>query len=29
MASHTITFDPTSGVAYGVNLVINTGATFN
>ena len=28
MASHTITFDPTSGVAYGVNLVINTGATF-
>ena len=29
MATHTITFDPTSGVAYGVNLVINTGATFN
>ena len=28
MASHTITFDPTSGVAYGKNLVINTGATF-
>ena len=28
MASHTITFDPTSGIAYGVNLVINTGATF-
>jgi hypothetical protein len=29
MANNTITFDPTSGVAYGVNLVINTGATFN
>ena len=29
MATHTITFDPTSGVAYGKNLVINTGATFN
>jgi len=29
MATHTITFDPTSGVAYGANLVINTGATFN
>ncbi len=28
MASHTITFDPTSGVAYGANLVINTGSTF-
>jgi hypothetical protein len=29
MATHTITFDPTSGVAYGANLVINTGATFS
>jgi len=29
MASHTITFDPTSGVAYGANLSINTGATFS
>jgi hypothetical protein len=28
MATHTITFDPTSGIAYGVNLVINTGSTF-
>jgi len=28
MASHTITFDPTSSVAYGANLTINTGATF-
>lgn len=28
MASHTITFDPTAGVAYGTNLVINTGSTF-
>jgi len=28
MASHTITFDPTAGVAYGANLVINTGSTF-
>ena len=28
MATHTITFDPTSGVAYGANLVINTGSTF-
>ena len=29
MATHTITFDPTSGVAYGANIVINTGATFS
>lgn len=29
MAKHTITFDPESGVSYGVNLVINTGSTFN
>jgi hypothetical protein len=29
MATHTITFDPTSGVAYGANLSINTGATFS
>ena len=29
MASHTLNFDPTSGVAYGVNLVINCGANFN
>ena len=28
MAKNTITFDPTSGVAYGVNLTLNTGATF-
>ena len=28
MASHTLNFDPTSGVAYGVNLVINCGANF-
>jgi hypothetical protein len=28
MATHTITFDLTSGVAYGANLVINTGSTF-
>jgi hypothetical protein len=28
MANNTVTFDPTSGVAYGVNLVINTGASF-
>ena len=28
MATHTITFDPTSGVPYGANLTINTGATF-
>jgi len=28
MATHTITFDPTSGIAYGANLVINTGSTF-
>lgn len=28
MASHTITFDPTSGVSYGSNLVINTGSSF-
>ena len=28
MATHTITFDPTSGVAYGSNLVINAGASF-
>jgi len=28
MATHTITFDPTSGVAYGANLSINTGSTF-
>ncbi len=29
MAKNTITFDPSSGVAYGVNLNINTGADFN
>jgi len=29
MATHTITFDPTSGVAYGANLSINTGASFS
>lgn len=29
MASHTLNFDPTSGVAYGVNLVINCGASFD
>ena len=28
MAKNTITFDPTSGVAYGVNLTLNAGATF-
>jgi hypothetical protein len=28
MATHTLNFDPTSGVAYGVNLVINCGANF-
>ena len=28
MANNTITFDPDSGVAYGVNLTINTGADF-
>ena len=28
MANNTITFDPQSGVAYGVNLTINTGADF-
>lgn len=28
MASHTLNFDPTSGVTYGVNLVINCGANF-
>jgi hypothetical protein len=28
MATHTITFDLASGVAYGANLVINTGSTF-
>jgi hypothetical protein len=28
MANNTVTFDPTSGVAYGTNLVINTGANF-
>ena len=26
MAKNTLTFDPSSGVAYGVNLTINTGA---
>ena len=29
MANSTITFDPNAGVAYGVNLTINTGADFN
>jgi len=29
MASHTIKFDPSAGVAYGVNLKINAGATFS
>jgi len=29
MAKNTITFDTSSGVAYGVNLNINTGADFN
>tara|TARA_B100001250_G_scaffold270663_1_gene233629 strand:- start:555 stop:947 length:393 start_codon:yes stop_codon:yes gene_type:complete len=28
MANNTITFDPQSGVAYGVNLTINTGSDF-
>ncbi len=28
MANNTITFDPDSGVAYGVNLTINAGADF-
>lgn len=28
MSRHTITFDPDSSVAYGVNLQINTGSTF-
>lgn len=28
MANNTITFDPAAGVAYGVNLTINTGADF-
>jgi hypothetical protein len=28
MAKDIVTFDPTSGVAYGINLVINTGASF-
>ena len=28
MANNTITFDPQSGVAYGVNLTINSGADF-
>ncbi len=28
MANNTITFDPQSGVAYGVNLTIDTGADF-
>ena len=28
MANNTITFDPDSGVAYGVNLTINSGADF-
>jgi len=28
MATHKITFDPSSGISYGVNLVINTGADF-
>lgn len=28
MSRHTITFDPDSGVAYGVNLTINTGSNF-
>jgi|TARA_R100000008_G_scaffold86582_1_gene80294 hypothetical protein len=28
MANNTITFDPDDGVAYGVNVVINTGANF-
>ncbi len=28
MAKHTITFDPDAGIAYGVNLVINTGSNF-
>ena len=28
MANNTITFDPPDGVAYGVNLTINTGADF-
>ena len=26
MAKNTLTFDPSSGVAYGVNLTINTGS---
>ena len=26
MAKNTLTFDPSSGVAYGVNLTLNTGA---
>jgi len=29
MTTKNIVFDPDSGVAYGVNLTINTGATFN
>jgi hypothetical protein len=29
MSKQTITFDPTSGVAFGVNLTLNTGATFS
>jgi hypothetical protein len=29
MAKHTITFDPETGVSYGVNLVINIGSNFN
>ena len=28
MANNTITFDPQAGVAYGVNLTINTGWDF-
>ena len=28
MANNTITFDPNDGVAYGVNLTINTGTDF-
>ena len=28
MANNTITFDPDSGVAYGVNLTINSGSDF-
>ena len=29
MSKHTVTFDPDAGVAYGANLNINAGSTFN